>query len=140
MKKNWKKVINWILILTILLGYNLVRKDTKSEETTDVCNESEQLEQIEAGIYQDGVYEGAARGFGGDVQVQVTIEDDVITDIAIVSADGEDRAYLETASSIVWDMLQQQTAEVDTVSGATFSSTGIREATAQALEKAKTRD
>lgn len=110
------------------------KKDVAADETTEAGEENGQKEE---GLYQDGVYEGSAKGFGGEIQVQVTIEDDEITDIEILSADGEDRAYLETASSIISDMLQQQSAEVDTVSGATFSSTGIREATAQALEKAK---
>ena len=33
-------------------------------------------------------------------------------------------------------ILEAQSAEVDTISGATFSSTGIKEAVAQALEEA----
>jgi uncharacterized protein with FMN-binding domain len=41
------------------------------------------------------------------------------------------------ASTIVNDILKEQTVQVDTVSGATFSSTGIREAVSNALKKAK---
>ncbi|MGN0483766.1 MAG: FMN-binding protein [Lachnospiraceae bacterium] len=174
MKDFGTKTINWILILMILFGYNLVLKnrsetekidqmqaqidatelqlkqyketfqkleqeisETEETETNDRKDKTEETKQEEANLYQDGTYEGSARGFGGEIQVQVTIEDDTITDIEIVSAGGEDRAYLETASSIVTDMLQQQSSDVDTISGATFSSTGIREATAQALEQAK---
>ena len=40
------------------------------------------------------------------------------------------------AEDIIPEILEAQSAEVDTVSGATFSSTAIREASAQALEKA----
>ena len=41
------------------------------------------------------------------------------------------------AKDIIEDIVDAQSADVDTISGATFSSTGIREAVTQALEKAK---
>jgi uncharacterized protein with FMN-binding domain len=65
------------------------------------------------------------------------IERDTITDIAILSAPNEDRTYLEMASTIVNDILKKQTVQVDTVSGATFSSAGIRGAVSNALNKAE---
>jgi uncharacterized protein with FMN-binding domain len=37
---------------------------------------------------------------------------------------------------VLEEMIRQQTTEVDTVSGATYSSRGLIEATAQAMEKA----
>ena len=40
------------------------------------------------------------------------------------------------AKDIIPTIIEQQTWDVDTISGATFSSTGIRNATQQALEKA----
>ena len=52
------------------------------------------------------------------------------------SADGEDGSYLTMAKDIIPKILDAQSAEVDTISGATFSSTGIKNATKQALEKA----
>ena len=40
------------------------------------------------------------------------------------------------AKDIIPKILDAQSAEVDTISGSTFSSTGIKNATKQALEKA----
>jgi uncharacterized protein with FMN-binding domain len=54
----------------------------------------------------------------------------------VLSADGEDPAYYAQAESVLEEMLRQQSTEVDTVSGATYSSQGLIAATAQALEKA----
>ena len=85
---------------------------------------------------QDGVYEGEAQGFGGAVKVEVTIEDGSLKDIQVVEAKGEDNAYLSTAKDLIPAMLEAGSAEVDLISGATFSSTAIRNAAAQALEKA----
>lgn len=91
----------------------------------------------EAGAYTDGEWEGKAQGFGGPVAVKVTVKQGMITDITLVSAEKEDQAYLSMAEDVIPAMIEAQSADVDTVTGATFSSTGIRDAAAQALEKAE---
>ena len=90
-----------------------------------------------ASPYLDGTYEGEAEGFGGMITLQVTVENGQMTDRSILSADGEDSAYLSNAKDIIPKILEAQSADVDTISGATFSSTGIKNATAEALEKAE---
>ena len=69
--------------------------------------------------------------------MEVTIENGEITSIEVKEAQKEDSAYLEMAKDIIEDIVDAQSADVDTISGATFSSTGIREADTQALEKAE---
>ena len=59
-----------------------------------------------------------------------------ITAVDIVSAEKEDGAYLSMAKDIIPKIIEAQSAEVDTISGATFSSTGIKNASQEALEKA----
>lgn len=93
-------------------------------------------EFVAPSTYRDGIYTGTARGFGGDITVQVTITDDTITDISIVSADGETRSYFTKARYVISAMLTAGTPEVDTISGATYSSTGIINAVKSALMKA----
>ena len=73
--------------------------------------------------------------FGGDITVEVTITDGRIASVDILSAEKEDSAYLTMAKDIIPEILDAQSADVDTISGATFSSTGIKNATAQALAK-----
>lgn len=87
--------------------------------------------------YLDGVYTATADGFGGPITVQVTITGDTITDITIVSHDGETSSYFAKARRVVSAILESGTpAGVDAVSGATYSSTGILNAVKQALAKA----
>lgn len=93
-------------------------------------------EFVAPSTYRDGIYTGTARGFGGDITVQVTITDDTITDISIVSAEGETRSYFTKARYVISAMLTVGTPEVDTISGATYSSTGIINAVKSALMKA----
>ncbi len=93
-------------------------------------------ETLALGPYQDGSYTASAQGFGGDVTVTVTIEGGYMTDITVDDASGEDAAYFSMAEDILDDIMAAQSAEVDTISGATFSSTGLKNAVATALEEA----
>ena len=49
----------------------------------------------------------------------------------------EDAAYFDAASSLLDTILEEQSTDVDTVSGAPFSSNGIIHATEDALRKAE---
>lgn len=99
--------------------------------------EQSQKQNAESALYADGVYEGSAEGFGGEVVVSVTILQDEITSVEVTEAKGEDSAYLSMAMALTDEIVEKQSVEVDTVSGATYSSRGILEAARQALELAK---
>ena len=86
--------------------------------------------------YRDGVYTGSAQGFGGQITVQVTISGGQITDICIVGADDETPSYFSSAKAVISAMLSSQSPNVDTVSGATYSSNGIINAVKRALSQA----
>ena len=88
-------------------------------------------------VYKDGTYTGEAEGYGGTIQVEVTLAGDEITSINVVSAPGEDSAYLSQAESVINSVISAQSTDVDTESGATFSSTGILNAVDEALGKAE---
>ena len=88
-------------------------------------------------FYKNGTYEGSGTGYGGTITVQVTLEDDTITGVSVVSAPGEDSAYLSQGENVINSILSEQSTDVDTISGATFSSTGILEAVNDALSKAE---
>ena len=86
--------------------------------------------------YKDGVYEGQAEGFDGIVTVKVTIKNGKIKKISNTNTDTPDffnKAWKTIKSNVI---SRQSTSEIDTVSGATFSSNGILGALSQALSKA----
>ena len=90
--------------------------------------------QSAARTYVDGVYTGTGTGYRGATEVQVTVEGGKITDITVLSC-SDDRQYFSRAqSSLIDAILNSQSVEVTTVSGATFSSNGILEAVADALD------
>ena len=85
------------------------------------------------GAFTDGVFTGSSNGYGGEITVQVTVENGQITDISILSAPGETDPYYSLARSLLDTVKLRQTWEVDTVSGATYSSRGILGAIRNAL-------
>ena len=85
--------------------------------------------------YLDGIYTAEAMGFEGKITVQVTVAEDKITDITLLSAEDEEE-YLSRAKRVIPAILEGQSPNVDAVSGATYSSTGILNAVKLALAKA----
>lgn len=85
--------------------------------------------------YLDGIYTAEAIGFEGKITVQITVAEDKITDITVLSAEDEEE-YLSRAKRVIPAILEGQSPNVDAVSGATYSSTGILNAVKLALAKA----
>ena len=66
----------------------------------------------------------------------VCIQNGKMTDIAVLDASGEDKPYYKQALPLLDEMLAVQSAEVDTVSGATLTAEGLIGAVENALGKA----
>lgn len=94
------------------------------------------MAQVEdAAAYKDGTYYGSGTGFGGPLKVMVEISGGKIASIQIVeNSDGSD--YISKAASLIDSIITTQSTNVDTVSGATYSSVGIIQAVRDALGQA----
>lgn len=146
MGEFWTRAISLVAVIVCLTGYNTVldkreqAEEKLKEQQAELEQEQEQsgnaAEEATEVAYKDGTYTGEAQGFGGPVDVEVIIENGKISEINITSAEKEDGAYLSIAEDIIPTIIEAQSADVDTISGATFSSTGIKEAVTQALEEA----
>ena len=113
--------------------------DTNTQKPSNKKKEPEKLKKVEeTGTYKDGVYEGSAEGFGGDIKVRVTVKNGKIASVKILDASGEDAAYFNRAKVLADRIVKKQTTNVDVVTGATFSSNGIIQAVRNALSKAVT--
>lgn len=91
----------------------------------------------EAKGIEDGVYEGIGDGFKGEMTVEVTIENEMITNISVIDHK-DDYKWFNRANNIIPDsIVESQSTDTDVVSGATYSSQGIIEATKDALQSAQ---
>ncbi|NLG86497.1 MAG: RnfABCDGE type electron transport complex subunit G [Firmicutes bacterium] len=85
----------------------------------------------------DGVYEGQAGGFGGDIKVKVTITGGQVVDIQVVEDSETPDIGGRALPKISEKIISAQDVNVDNVSGATYSSEGLKAAVTDALSKAK---
>ena len=89
------------------------------------------------GAYRNGAYTGAGVGYNGRMTVSVTIEDGRIADIQVTSSVDDAPYFNKAAGAILPAVLEAQSAGVDAVSGATYSSAGLKDAIADALADAQ---
>ena len=114
----------------------LGKEEDESKETES--KESEEKQSfIEAGRFRnltDGIYTGSADAFRGDVEVQVTVENQKVKNISILSYCDTEEYFFKAAPIVIQQMEDEQSLNIDAVSGATYSSNGIIHAVANALE------
>ena len=85
----------------------------------------------------DGYYEGTGNGFAGPVKLFIEIKDKSIIGIYIVKTSDDAGFFNRAKEGVTASILEKQSTDVDTVSGATYSSRGIIEAVSNAIEAAK---
>ena len=121
---------------------NGVTGKSKQESTSESESDSSSVEIAavqDASAYKDGTYYGTGKGFAGTMKVKVDIAGGKIASISIVSTKDGD-SYVKSASSLLDTIVEKQSTNVDTVSGATFSSRGIIAAVRSALSQAAVSD
>lgn len=114
-----------------------VSETPSSGGTTGGTSPSKLDKDTYTGTYKDGTYTGTGKGYKGTVTAKVTISGGKIKTIDVSGSD--DAAYFGKAKNgIVNKIISGQSTNVDTVSGATYSSNGIISAVRNALKKAQT--
>ncbi|AJA47421.1 FMN-binding domain-containing protein [Clostridium pasteurianum DSM 525 = ATCC 6013] len=115
-------------------------KSTNISSTTGTASTDSNTENTTTAEskYRDGTYTGTGTGFrGGTTEISVIVKNGKITDIKTVSDEDTPDYYEGAYNSIQNEIISSQSAQVDVVSGATYSSNGIISAVEDALSKAK---
>lgn len=93
--------------------------------------------QSDTAEFKDGTYTGIAQGYGGEIEVQVTVQGGRIETIEILRDEDtpgiSDNAKEQTKARII----ENQSTDIELVTGATATSRGVRDATQEALEGAR---
>jgi uncharacterized protein with FMN-binding domain len=118
-------LIIFIVITICLIGYNQITKSMKSYESFSFGGLD--LSQVE-----DGTYTGSEDGGIVKATVDVTVQSHAITKVVILS---HECGKGKPAEIIVNDIISNNSLEVDTISGATYSSNVLKAAVYHALSK-----
>ena len=80
--------------------------------------------------------QGAGHGYGGEIKVELSTEDGKITGINVVSNHETSVVYDRALPILTERIIEAQSPVVDSVSGATFTSFGVKAAVAEAMKEA----
>lgn len=147
-KKLKKKWMTFHRILTICLLFlicihiadvgvqlpaRLLGQNTNSiEEETQIKNGINNSVSFSGATLKDGTYKGSAEGYKDTIEVSVNVEKGIVTSIDILKENDTPKFFNRT-KKIIDEILDQQSLDVDAVSGATYSSMGIINAVNDAL-------
>ncbi len=98
------------------------------------CGAKSASTSSDAGV--SGDFTGTAKGFGGDVSVTLTLTDSVITGCTAEGKDETEGVGSQAIAKMPGEIAESGSIAVDGVSGATLTSTAIKEAAAAALTAA----
>lgn len=101
------------------------------------CGGSDKAPTNAGGVYTPGTYSAAAKGFGGDVTVTITVDANKITDAKVEGSKETPNIGGQALEKLKGSILSKQSAEVDIVAGATITSQAAAEAAKTAIAKAK---
>jgi uncharacterized protein with FMN-binding domain len=113
----------------LLLGIGI---SSSQKVTANELNKS-----MQGATFKDGIYTGEADGYRPGLKVSIEIKNNTITSLEITEHNEvNSRFYQKSFDNTPQAILDNQSTEVDTTSGATFTSIGIMNATNDALSKA----
>ena len=131
--KTLKTVIAACLVVAIaaFAGSNAAKRGKKTETATAASTES--------GSGVSGTFEGTAPGLAGEsnpVKVTMTLENNVITDVQAEGPGETEGIGSKAIDAMPSEMVAANSINVDGISGATITSTAIKDAAAAALTAA----
>lgn len=135
-----KKMIPALTITALVLGLTACQPATDPTTPTETTSsgttaESSQTAESDGGSTGfDGTYSGEGQGHGGKILIDLTIQGGAITAID-VKENNETPGIADAMNVLTDQMIAGNTLDVDTISGATYTSQGFIEAVEDAFAK-----
>ena len=94
------KSVNLLIVAGILALYciNVHKVGEEKKAIAEKTDKKEVVSDSGNNIYfaDDGIYEGSGDGFGGEIKVRLTVKDNKLEKVEILSAENETKDYLES--------------------------------------------
>ena len=136
-----KKVLVSTFVIIAFVLYGVLHSNTE-RATIPTTSSSNSPTTSNSSTYKDGKYTGsAADAVYGEIQVQATISDGKITNVQFLQYPNEQGHSIELNQqadpTLAQEAIQEQSANVDIVSGATDTSEAFIESLTSVLDQAK---
>jgi len=131
MKRKKIKILLLILLVLIVIGGITAASLASKMDRELNALVAEEIAVINLSTLEDGSYDGTYKAFPIDVELTVNISDHAIQSVDLIK---HFNGQGEAAEAILEDVVKAQSLQVDTVSGATYSSKVILKAIEAALQ------
>ncbi|AJA47248.1 hypothetical protein CPAST_c11480 [Clostridium pasteurianum DSM 525 = ATCC 6013] len=153
-KSYFYAIVISLVIVLLLLGSKFIKsqgkialrsnstiifKGEEAKSNSSINSQKLKAESIK-NLYKDGRYTGTSAGYKDNFILDVTVKDNKVTDINIISYEDGIEYVKQAAIPISDKIISAQSTDVDTVSGATTTSNGVKAAVKNALLKATYKD
>lgn len=131
MKSGMKKVLPYVftVAITLFIGFVIVAFVLRPQKL--------EIRTVDLDTASDGEYVGVCQNKILFAVVKVKIQDHKITDVEVIE---HKESYMEQARQIAKRVCDEQSLNVDAISGATLTSDTVKKAIENALEDAGTSD
>lgn len=109
-----------------------IKEDDKVEETNNTSNPEPEIELLENEYL--GVGEG---GIGGTITVKVTVDNEEIVNVDVIEQHETLGLGTNAINELIPIIITNNSSEVDSISGATMTSTALKAAVSDAVSKSK---
>lgn len=144
LKASKKKLAFGICASVFALGYFFILpkttlNDKGASQTASLLSKENAEKETQAKPTDDNAeyFEGEAEGYQGKIKVKVGMDNGKIVSVKVLEHSEDFDWYSKAKGPIIDAVIASQSAEVDVVSGATFTSEGIINAVKDALSQVK---
>ena len=127
--KRSKRVLSLLLVLAMLFSMAGCQSQPAAQPPAEEPPAADAM-------YTPGTYTGKGAGINGEIEVEVTVAENEITNIKVLSHNETPGVSDLALSDVPANIVEHQSLGIDAIAGATYSSEGIIEAAANALSQA----
>lgn len=131
--KGTKKIISFILAFVMI--FTLASCSTNTNGTDEGQNESTNGQAVKGNLVA-GTYNSESQGMGGKLNVEVTVDENQITDIKVLNNYETPSVGTVPIKELPKEIIERQTLAVDTVTGATLTSNAVLSSVEDCLKQA----
>ncbi|SDL49943.1 FMN-binding protein [Halarsenatibacter silvermanii] len=125
-----------LLVLALIMAYGIEDyRIAGPPEEPEV--EEEVVVEPDEPVEDAEIYTGSAEGFGGELVVEVSLEEDEIVGIEVIEHQETDDYFADAVPEVPERIIKAQSTDVDAVSGATETSEAVKAAVDAALAEAE---
>lgn len=136
--KKFKRLVSMILVLAMVfvLAACGTKETEKPAEQNNPASETKNEVTTSKGNLTPGTYSGEFQGMGGKVKVEVTVDENKITNIKVL--DNYETPGVGTAAieKLPKEIIERQTLAVDIITGATLTSNAVLASVEDCLKQA----